>query len=70
MSIINKPTSIIKKRVVIDNLVGSIVSYGNKVWFVRFPTDIDSNGEVTVTSFSMARILTGLDQYKQLYGDD
>jgi len=55
-SITNNPNSIIREKVVLDNIAGSIVAHGNKVWFVRFPTLPDDNGDPTVKSFSAAKV--------------
>lgn len=52
----------------IDNLVGNIVSYGNKVWLVRFPIK-DANGEIVVKSCNSATILKGLEEHKSLFGE-
>ena len=51
-----------------DNIVGSVVAYGNKAWFAKFPTLLDDNVDPTVKSFLASKILKGLDEYNVLFG--
>jgi hypothetical protein len=57
----------LREKVVIDNVVGSVVSYSSKTWYVRFPTLPDENGDPTVRTFNVTKILKGIENYKNSF---
>ena len=53
---------------VIDNVVGVIVSYALKIWYVQFPTLLDENKGCLVKSYDAKKFLEGIENYKNCFG--
>lgn len=66
-SLANSPMSVVREQILIDSDVGVIVGYTNKQWTVLFPLLKDDNGDKETRSYSLANILRGIEDYKNIF---